>query len=120
MKIEKLKPNHICRNPNCHRGEDGGPKHFYACDYCNRTQSWRSRFCCFECFVEAKNEGPLKPKRTDKTDEEIEELMKKPIEEVKKDTLEELADYKDYLEENGLNKTIDFINEEIELGEWDE
>ena len=123
MQVTKLEPNHICCNPNCHKGPYGQVKHYYACDYCNRIQSWRSKYCCLECFLEAKsldNKEVVKPHRTDMTEAQYDELMTKPVEEVKEKTLNDLSEYSEYMEENGLDKTIDFINEQIDLGDWDE
>lgn len=114
MKITELKPNHICRNPNCKKGTNGEPKHYYACDYCNRSRNWRSLYCCVECFKEAEENKEVLPKRTDMTEEAVKELLSSPLEEVKKKTMEDLADYKDYIEENGLAKTIDYINDELD------
>ncbi len=44
--------NTTCRNPNCHNGKDGGPKRYYSCAYCRRTESWRAVACCPECYAE--------------------------------------------------------------------
>lgn len=49
-------PNHICRNPNCHKGEDGGPKHYYQCNSCIRREGkqsfWKMYACSLECYTE--------------------------------------------------------------------
>jgi len=119
-----LEPNHICKNINCTKGEDGGRKHFYACDYCNKTYSWRSMACCIECYDEymmqvaqARSQNKpvdLYPERTDKTHKEvIDSIENTTIEEAKNKTMEELSDYKEDIKTIGLNKTIDKINKGI-------
>lgn len=119
-----LKPNHICKNINCTKGEDGSRKHFYACDYCNKTHSWRSMACCIECYDEyilqvkqARSQSKtvdLYPERTDKTHSDVVNFIKNTtIEEAKNKTMEELSDYKEDIKTIGLNKTIDKINKGI-------
>lgn len=120
MKINK--PNHICKYSKCNLGEDGGAKHYYACDYCDRTNAWRSSACCIEHYelyiqevLEARSKGnkiDVLPRRTDLENVEIERILEAPIEEVKKKTEEEL---KDYLDNNTtLDEVIETINTEIE------
>lgn len=45
-------PNHICKNPKCTKGADGGPKHYWACNDCDKQNSWRKATCDEECYVE--------------------------------------------------------------------
>lgn len=107
---------------NCHKGADGGRKKYYACDACDRT-SYRVIACCPECYAEImrirqKNAEAkavvLKPERLDKTEDEINEIMTAPIEEVEKRSKEELSDYADELETVGLERVVDMINEKID------
>lgn len=120
MKINK--PNHICKYSKCNLGEDGGAKHYYACDYCDRTNAWRSSACCIEHYelyiqevLESRSKGnktDVLPRRTDLEKDGIIQLLETPVEEVKKKTEEEL---KDYLDENTtLDDAIEKINEEID------
>lgn len=120
MKINK--PNHICKYSKCNLGEDGGAKHYYACDYCDRTDSWRSSACCIEHYelyiqevLEARSKGnkiDVLPNRTDKSKDEVVELLETPVEEVKKRTEAELSEY---LEDNkSLDEAIEEINAEID------
>ena len=111
------KPNHICMNINCRKGEDGGRKKYYACDACDRT-SYRVVACCPECYAVVMKilepNKPVKPSRLDKTEAEINEIMTAPIEEVEKRSREELAEYADKIDTMGLEKVVDLINEEID------
>lgn len=112
-----MKANHICQNKYCTKGEDGKPKHYYACDYCDRTAKWQAFACSIECWndIVAINNGTyMKPKRTDKTEKEVNDLLNKDIESVKKDTLEQLSDYKEDIEEGGISKAIQTINRELD------
>lgn len=117
LSLKERKPNHICRNPNCTKGENGNPKHYYACDYCDRTNTFRAYTCCAECwkeFCEISNGKKTYPIRTDKTSDEVNELYSKPIEQVKKETLEELSDLKSEIAEGGIQKAVEIINENID------
>lgn len=115
-------PNHICKNINCNKGEDGKPKHYYACDYCDRSRQWKSMACCIECYdeymkqiVEARSKNKkidTSPNRTDKTKDEVQKLMNKPLDEVLKETKEELKDY--IKDDVSISKAIEQINTEIE------
>lgn len=110
--MKEREPNHICRNPKCNKGENGGKKHYYACDYCDRTNQWRAFGCCPECYKEfIKANSPAVPKRTDKN---VEEIMSKPIEEVKANTIEELSDMKEVVETKGIAGAIEEINKAID------
>lgn len=114
MKVVYLEPNHICQNPKCNKGKDGKPKHYYACDYCGWSQNWRSICCSRDCYLEMQERSTKKPKRTDKSKKEVDELMAKTYEEVMETTMTELADYKETIDEIGIGPTIDLINEEID------
>lgn len=117
MLIRERKPNHICNNPYCDKGENGQPKHYYACDYCDRTNKWKAYACSIECFedIVAINKGEKqRPNRIDKTEKEVDELMNKPIEQVKEETLEELSDLKEEIAEGGIDKAIEIINQDID------
>lgn len=110
------KPNSLCKNKNCR-------KPFYACAYCTHKIAWRSVACCPECFdaytqqvIEARAEDRkvnLLPERTDMTEEQVRELIAKPVDEVIEATQEELSEYSDDLATIGLGQTIDKINDEI-------
>lgn len=119
-----LKPNTICRNENCTKGVDGKQKQFYSCAYCLKTQNRRSICCCQECqdeyeqqvvkARESEREISLLPHRTDMTEKQVIDLMKKPYKEVRKQTMEELSDYSEDISDYGLIATIDKINAEID------
>lgn len=102
---------------NCHKGEDGGRKKYYACDVCDRT-SYRVIACSPECYAEImriRNKPvEMRPERSDKTEAEVDEIMTAPIEEVEKRAREELSDYAEELETVGLEKVVDMINEKID------
>lgn len=128
MKIHYLEPNHICQNPNCTKGPNGTVKHYYACDYCGWTENWRSICCSRECYIEFNRERQeqvkahksvpkRKPKRTDMTEAEVDAMLQKSADEVIAKTMDELSDYQDMINEQGLANTIDFVNEEIDQRE---
>lgn len=110
------KPNHICKNPSCKRK-------YYACDYCDRTQRWESVACSWDCWlkyqdavIEARSKNKkisLMPERTDMTNEEVQELMKKPVKEVLEDTKEQL---KDYISDDtpDFSSAVKKVNDEID------
>lgn len=50
------KPNHVCKFSGCQLGENYTRKSYYACDDCDKYNSWRSVACCFEHFMEYQNE----------------------------------------------------------------
>lgn len=122
--MSNFKPNHICKNRNCKKGVDGGRKHYYACDYCTRTKSWKSVACSYECYeeyvnqvIEARskdNNVSITPERTDLTENEVNELMEKPVEEVLEKSKKDLIEYADFDGNVDFEKTIDAINEEID------
>lgn len=48
------------------------------------------------------------------SEEEVDELMKKPIEQVKAESLNELKDYAEDIEQVGFDGVVDLINKQIE------
>lgn len=122
-----MKPNHICKYSGCKLGKDENgnpaPKHYYACDYCDRTANWKSMCCCFEHYqlyieevikVRELDRKSMLPNRTDMPVEKVEELMKKPIEIVKENTLKELSQYAEDGEEINVEKVVEKINDDID------
>lgn len=115
--MAEMKPNHICKNPNCR-------KHYYACDLCDRRQNYKSVACsreCFEIYTNLVLESRMKnkkvdilPDRTDMSKEEVKKLMKKPVKEVEEKTKKELEDYIE--DENNINLTeiVEQVNKDIE------
>lgn len=115
-------PNHICKNINCPNGINGEPKHYYACNYCDRSNQWRSLTCSIECYeaymqqiAEARSKNKkvdTLPNRTDMSKDEVQELLEQPIEKVMEDTKEDL---KEYLSDGQtIAQAIDTINSEID------
>jgi hypothetical protein len=53
-KMQKQKPNHICKNPGCHKGENGQKKEYYVCNHCveGKPIFWKMYCCSEECFQE--------------------------------------------------------------------
>lgn len=114
--MSEIKPNHICKNPKCKR-------EYYACNYCDKTQNWRSVACSQKCYqeytnlvIEERSKGKkiiVKPDRTDMTDKEVDELLNKPINIVQQETKEQLKEYTN--EDGSINFTdaVDKINENI-------
>ncbi len=119
-----FKPNHICKNPKCTKGDDGGRKKYYACNFCDHSENWRSVACSFECYmqyteavIEARTKGhnpSTIPERTDMSNKEVEELLNKPVETVLEETKEELKDFADIDGNVDFAKAVDEINEDIE------
>ena len=115
--MSEMKPNHICKNPECR-------KKYYACNYCSRTLNWRSVACSFECYqkytdlvIAERSKGKtveVKPDRTDMTDNGVDELMERPIEEVFEETKEELKDFADIDGNVNFAKAVDEINKELD------
>ena len=116
------KANHICKNINCPNGIDGKPKEYYACDYCDRANQWRSMACCMDCYdaymqqvVESRSKNEtvnILPERIDMTENKLKELMNKPIENVLETTKEELKEYTD--DGYTIAEAINLINAEID------
>ena len=98
-----VKPNHICKYSGCTLGDDGGRKHYYACDYCDRTETWRSMACCIEHYelyikevLEARAANKTVntlPERTDKTESEVKEILTEDKSKALDSAKEELKDY---------------------------
>lgn len=115
--MAEIKANHICKNPEC-------KKLYYACDYCGRTQNWRSVACSFTCYqkymdlvIAERSKGKdveVKPERTDMTEQEVDALMEAPIEEVIEKTKEELKDFADIDGNVDFAKAVDEINAELD------
>ena len=115
--MSEIKPNHICKNPECR-------KNYYACNYCSRTLNWRSVACSFECYqkytdlvIAERSKGKtveVKPERTDMTEKEVDELLKRPVEEVLEETKEELKDFADIDGNVNFAKAVDEINRELD------
>lgn len=118
----KKKPNHICRYSGCTLGEDGGRKHYYACNYCDATESYKSLACCrehYDLYVKEvlaarESEKPLdlEPERTDMTKEEVKEMKKKPLKVTKKETEKELKNYTDKNGKVNIAKAVEKVNKE--------
>ncbi len=117
-----VKPNHICKYSGCNLGEDGGQKHYYACDYCDRTNAWRSMACCiehYELYIKevlearaANKKVDVLPKRTDKTEAEVKEIFELDEKTVLDNTKSELGDYMQ--DGESIAKAVEKVNEEID------
>ena len=115
--MSEIKPNHICKNPDCR-------KKYYACNFCDKNRTWRSVACSFECYqkytdlvIAERSKGKtieVKPERTDMTEKEVDELLKRPIEEVLEETKEELKEFADIDGNVNFAKAVDEINKELE------
>ena len=115
--MSDFKPNHVCKNPKCR-------KEYYACLHCDRSNNWRSVACSFACYqkytdlvIAERSKGKtieVKPKRTDMTEKEVDELLKRPIEDVLEETKEELKDFADIDGNVNFAKAVDEINENFE------
>ena len=115
--MSEIKPNHICKNPECR-------KKYYACNFCDKNRTWRSVACSFECYqkytdlvIAERSKGKtieVKPERTDMTEKEVDELLKRPIEEVLEETKEELKEFADIDGNVNFAKAVDEINKELE------
>ena len=115
--MAEMKPNHICKNPNCR-------KHYYACDLCDRSQNYKSVACsreCFEIYTNLVLESRMKnkkvdilPDRTDINKEEVKKLMRKPVKEVKEKTKKDLKNY--IIDEDNINveEIVEKINKDID------
>lgn len=115
--MSDFRPNHICKNPECR-------KNYYACNFCDRNNNWKSVACSFACYqkyidlvIAERSKGKtvkVKPERTDMTEKEVDELLERPVEEVIKETKEELKDFADVDGNVNFAKAVDEINENIE------
>lgn len=54
--MSEMAPNHICKNENCTKGNNGKPKQYYTCGSCDTLNSWRSVACSVECYKEYVNQ----------------------------------------------------------------
>lgn len=119
-----MKANTLCRNAFCNKGDDGGRKLYYSCAYCTKIQNRRSVCCsqeCYDAYAEQVYESRSKnkqinlfPERIDMSEQKIQELLNKPIEEVIEETKIELSDYSEDLETLGFAGTVDKINKELD------
>ena len=115
--MSEMKPNHISKNPEC-------KKAYYACNFCDKNRTWRSVACSFECYqkytdlvIAERSKGKtieVKPERTDMTEKEVDELLKRPVEEVLEETKEELKDFADIDGNVNFAKAVDEINRELD------
>ena len=115
--MSEIKPNHICKNPECR-------KSYYACNFCDKNQNWRSVACSFACYqkytdlvIAERSKGKtieVKPERTDMTEKEVDELLKRPVEDVLEETKEELKDFADIDGNVNFAKAVDEINRELD------
>lgn len=115
--MAEIKANHICKNPEC-------KKNYYACNFCDKTQNWKSVACSFTCYqkymdlvIEERSKGKkveVKPERTDMTEKEVDELLNKPIEKVIEETKEELKDYANFDGSIDFVKAVEEVNLELE------
>lgn len=115
--MAEMKPNHICKNPNCR-------KHYYACDLCDRNHSYKSVACSIECFkiytdlvLEARSKGTnidKLPDRTDMTKSEVAQLMEKPVGEVADKTKKDLKEYLNDTSSASLSEFISEVNNTID------
>ena len=104
-----MKPNHICKLSTCR-------KEYYACNYCDYVENYKSVACCKEHYdlyvkevlvARAKGEKvDILPDRTDMSKTQIKALKKRPRAQVLKETKEEL---KAYADENGDVDIIDAV-----------
>lgn len=115
--MAEIKPNHICRNPEC-------KKVYYACNYCDKSQNWRSVACSFACYqkymdlvIAERSKGKIvevKPERTDMTEKQVDELLDAPVETVLEETKAELLDFADIDGNVDFAKAVDEINRELD------
>lgn len=116
--MAEMKPNHICKNPNCR-------KHYYACDLCDRNQNYKSVACsreCFEIYTNLVLESRMKnqkidtlPDRTDINKEEVKKLMKKPVKDIKEKTKKDLADYIKDEDNPNFAEIVEQVNKDIDF-----
>ena len=87
LKRQGNKPNHTCKNINCHKGDDGGPKRYYACNSCVRGKPafWQEFCCSVECY----EEWVEQMKEVERGKTFVREKPAKPAEEVKEEKKEE-------------------------------
>lgn len=112
--MSDFKPNHICKNPECR-------KEYYACSFCDKNRTWRSVACSPECYkkytdlvIAERSKGKtieIKPERTDMNESQVDELLKKPLDEVLEETKEELKDFADIDGNVNITDAVEEINE---------
>lgn len=115
--MSEIKANHICKNPECR-------KHYYACNFCDRNNNWKSVACSFSCYqkymdlvIAERSKGKVvevKPERTDMTEKEVDVLLESPIEKILEDTKEELKDYVGFDGSIDINKAVEDVNYKLE------
>lgn len=115
--MSEIKANHICKNPECR-------KHYYACNFCDRNNNWKSVACSFSCYqkymdlvIAERSKGKVvevKPERTDMTEKEVDILLESPIEKVLEDTKEELKDYVGFDGSIDINKAVEDVNYKLD------
>lgn len=114
-------PNAVCKS--C--GKD-----YYVCDYCTRTNNYKTITCSPECYdtyitmvLEQRKKEHDKFKqeyvniytsRHDLTEEQYKELMSKPIEQVIEETKIELKEYINKYQGLSIVSIVSIINKEIE------
>ena len=125
MSVYGLKPNTVCKNKDCHHGEDGGRKHYYSCLYCVHSENWRSMACCEECYDaymeqirQARSHGdPVDTyaERTDMGHEEVVQLVDHAdTYQVIADTDSELAEAISELPGLGYGEIVDTVNQQLD------
>lgn len=127
--MSEIKLNHICKNPNCNKGFDGKRKLYYACNYCDKTNNWRSIACSFECYQEYMNivlkernkskRINVYPERTDMSEKELFKLLNTPTKVVLEETKEQLKNYIDTKEFDSFSKIVDQINTSVDTKAYD-
>lgn len=118
-----MKPNHICKWSGCTLGKNGGRKHYYACEFCDFTESWRSVACCKEHYAlyieevlasrKSGRKPDVLPDRTDMTKGQILKIKQKTIAESLKSTKKELSEYQAEIEELGIPAVVEIINQSL-------
>lgn len=119
-----MKANTLCKYSKCNLGKNGGRKHYYSCGYCAATENWKSMACCkehYSLYIEevlaARERGELPdllPDRTDMSKDEIRFLKRKPLDQIKKETENELSDYMDSDGNVNILGAVDLINKDLE------
>lgn len=119
------RPNTICKNINCHKGEDGGRKHYYTCRYCVHSENWRAMACSEECYTAyqeqvkaARTHGKTVntyPERTDMSHEEVVDLVENgDLSKVIEETNAELADELSENPGTGYGEIVDLVNQHLD------
>ena len=109
--MKELKPNHICKNPEC-------KKEYYACNYCDKINSWRSACCSIECYekyidIVRKERSKQYPIRIDMTEPEVKNMVENiSAEECLESSKDELSDYIELYPDMSIAQIVDKINGE--------